>query len=87
MGKSRNRGKSEIESLRGEIRSLKKELKYYKKREHFFEKLPVEEPRFETPNEENICSVCQEGQINIIDLHFLKLRICNSCGHKTKIKG
>lgn len=34
MGRSRNRGRSEVETLRGRIRELEKELKYYKRRSH-----------------------------------------------------
>lgn len=83
MGKSRNRGKSEVESLRGEIRQLKKELKYYRRRAHIensiVDDLPVENV------EVTQCPECQSKKLRILDLKYIIMEVCDECEYKKKL--
>lgn len=77
MGKSRNRGRSEVEALKGEIRSLKKQLKYLQKRQHIFEQ-PIEEEIEEVQEVKADQCVC--GGL-VIEYDFVRgvLKKCDSC--------
>lgn len=86
MGRSRNRGRSELEFLRGQIRQLKKELKFYKQREHFFE-TPTEEIEEEVENvEAEQCPSCKKGIISIFDFRFATLAKCSNCSYEKREK-
>jgi hypothetical protein len=79
MGKSKRKGSSEVEFLRGEVRRLKSELKYYKRRNN------VEEP--EPPiNNMNYCEMCGKGILATWDFRFLRLHRCTLCGHEVREK-
>jgi hypothetical protein len=87
MGKSRNRGKSEIESLRGEVRALKKELKYYKRRSHIENSIiddVIDEAELDIVDAE-VCPSCHENVLIEYDFVFALLRKC-SCGYEEKRK-
>ena len=87
MGKSRNRGRSEIESLKGQIRQLKAELKYYRRREHIFEETndEIEEVQEVKVNQ---CKSCRRGIVIEYDFVHGVLKKCDSCDfrefHKKK---
>lgn len=69
MGRSRGRGKSEVENLRGQVRQLQKELKYYRKRAHIettiVDEMPVEEVTATK------CPNCPEGVLISYDFSSL----------------
>jgi hypothetical protein len=83
LGKSRNRGRSEIESLRGEIRQLKKELKYYRKRAHI-ETIIVDE---EEPQDIDAkqCPDCK-GVVVSYDFKYIILDKCTECEYQVRKK-
>lgn len=85
MGRSRNRGKSEVESLRGEIRSLKKELKYFKRRSHIENSIiddVIEDSDLELINATE-CPACGKGILIEYDFVYATLRKC-ACGYEEK---
>ncbi len=81
MGRSRNRGRSEVENLKGRIRKLESELKYFKKREHFFDNHSgdIEEPQDIKLNQ---CKVCRHGIVVEYDFHHGVLKKCETCEHQ-----
>jgi hypothetical protein len=85
MGKSRGRGKSEVESLRGEIRQLKKELKYYKRRSHIENSIiddVIEDSDLEIVNTSD-CPSCGKGVLVEYDFIYATLQKC-ACGFEIK---
>ena len=84
MGKSRNRGRSEVETLRGEIRQLKKELKYYRRRAHI-ERTIVDEAPVERVNTTQ-CPECKSGILISYDFKFVILDKCSECEYQLRKK-
>lgn len=85
MGRSRNRGKSEVESLRGEIRQLKKELKYFKRRSHIENSIiddVIDDSNLEVINTSE-CHHCGKGVLVEYDFVYAILRKC-ACGYEEK---
>ncbi len=85
MGKSRNRGKSEVESLRGEVRSLKKELKYYKRRSHIENSIiddVIDDAELDIVDTEP-CPSCGKGVLVTYDFVYATLKKCQ-CGFEVK---
>jgi hypothetical protein len=84
MGKSRNKGRSEVETLRGEIRQLKKELKYYRRRAHIettiIDEAPIE--RVFTAQ----CPECKSGVLISYDFKYVILDKCSECEYQIKKK-
>lgn len=86
MGKSRNRGRSEVEFLRGKIRKLESQLKYYKKREHFFE-APIEDIIEEIDGiDVNQCPSCKNGIVVEYDFIWATLQKCTHCDYELRKK-
>jgi len=83
MGRSRNRGKSEIESLKGQIRSLQKELKYYRRRAHIENSIIDEQP-VENINARQ-CPSCG-GLLVEYDFKFILLDKCSDCEYQLRKK-
>ena len=87
MGKSRGRGKSEVEALRGQLRALQKELKYYKKRSHIENSIiddVIEDQDLDVINTSQ-CPSCGKGVLVEYDFIYAILRKCN-CGFEEKKK-
>lgn len=85
MGKSRGRGKSEVESLRGEIRSLKKELKYFKRRSHIENSIiddVIDDSELDFVDTEP-CPACGKGVLITYDFVYAVLKKCQ-CGFEQK---
>lgn len=85
MGKSRGRGKSEVESLRGEIRQLKKELKFLRRRSHIENSIiddVIEDSDLEVINTFE-CPSCGKGVLIEYDFIYATLRKC-ACGYQEK---
>jgi hypothetical protein len=83
LGRSRGRGKSEIENLRGEVRQLKKELKYYRRRAHI-ETTIVDEAPVENVNARQ-CPECG-GVLIEYDFRFILLDKCSECEYQLRKK-
>lgn len=86
MGKSRNKNRSEIESLKGEIRRLQKLLKQANKhiREQDLDLNVPEEPIVvhTTAN----CPECHKGELKLIlNLGFKEIYECNSCEFRKSV--
>lgn len=81
MSKKKNKEKSELEHLRGENRRLRKQLNYYKKQANMSESDVYEEEA-----EEEVCEHCGKGQLEVIDLKYVIMEVCNVCGHQRKRK-
>jgi hypothetical protein len=82
VGRSRGRGKSEVEHLRGEIRALQKEIKYLRRREHI-EHIIIDEP-VENVNARK-CPDCRDGILRKLDLIYIKMEVCSNCEYKKKL--
>ncbi len=85
MGRSRNRGRSEVESLRGEIRQLKKELKFLRRRSHIENSIiddVIEESDLDIVDTEP-CPSCGKGVLITYDFIYAELKKC-SCGYEEK---
>lgn len=84
MGRSRNRGKSEVENLRGEIRQLKKEIKYLRRRAHIETTIFDEE----SPQEVNTsqCPSCKSGVLVTYDFTYIILDKCTECNYSVRRK-
>lgn len=81
LGKSRNKNRSESESLKGEIRRLRKLLRQAEK--HAASSEPEEEEVLPVKKKKGgavICPECNEGEINLVlDLGFKLIYECNHC--------
>lgn len=87
MGKSKNKTHSEVQHLRGKIRKLEAKLKYYQRREHIQEvsfEEAIDENEIETIDSEP-CQNCGKGVVLIVDLKYVKLKVCDVCKVRTKI--
>ena len=85
MSKSRNRSRTEAESLRGEIRSLKKELKFLRRRSHIENSIiddVIEDSDLEIVDSEP-CPSCGKGILIEYDFVYALLKKC-SCGYEIK---
>lgn len=82
MGKSRGRGRSEVETLRGQIRQLQKELKYYRQRAHIEHSIIDEEPVEIT--DATKCPNCHNGVLVEYDWRFVVVKKCSSCDHQIR---
>lgn len=86
MGKSRGRGKSEVENLRGEIRQLKKQVKYFKRRSHIENAIlddVIDDSDLQITNTVQ-CQECGKGLIIDYDFVYATLRKCNHCDFEEK---
>ncbi len=83
MGRSRGRGKSEVENLRGQVRSLQKELKYYRKRAHIETTIIDEEEPLEVEGKQ--CPECK-GLVVSYDFRFIMLDKCSECEYQLRKK-
>jgi NAD-dependent SIR2 family protein deacetylase len=83
MSKSRRKGHSEVESLRGEIRRLNAQLKYCKRcnEQHRDDDLDYDD----VPEIEPVCQQCGKNKLKIIDLKYVVFEVCELCGFKKKI--
>lgn len=85
MGKSRGRGKSEVEFLRGKVRELQKEVKYLRKRSHIENSIiddVIEDSELEIINTTE-CPECGKGVLIEYDFVYAILRKC-ACGYEIK---
>lgn len=93
MSKTQRKSRSELEHLKGEVkrlksvnRQLRKKLKEFQNRAHFYENV------VDTVIEENdadvaieTCNHCGKGEFFVVDLKFVKYKICNVCDHRKKV--
>lgn len=80
LGKSRNKNRSESESLKGEIRRLRKLLRQAEKHAASSEPEEDESPVKKKKSGVVICPECNEGEINLVlDLGFKLIYECNHC--------
>lgn len=80
MSKGKNKGRSEVEELRGVVRRLKSQLKYYRRRSHIKNSntdIDDNDIEFDCPN-------CGKGFLEETDLLYVKFDICNICGYRKK---
>ncbi len=83
MGKSRNRGRSEIEALKGQIRQLQKELRYYRKRAHIENSIVDEEEPQSVDAKQ--CPECKAVVVSY-DFKFIVLDKCTECTYQLRKK-
>lgn len=78
MAKSKNKSRSEAEYLRGEIRKLKRQLRECQKIKNIelFEDAPVEDLSV------SACQNCGKGIVTELDLGFIIIRKCETCGDR-----
>lgn len=85
MGRSRGRGKSEVEFLKGKIRELQKEVKFLRKRSHIENSIiddVLEDSEVQDINAEQ-CPQCGKGILVNYDFIFATLKKCQ-CGFEIK---
>ena len=83
MGKSKGRGHSEVEHLRGLVRSLKSENRYLRKKLNQFENQVdniEDEEEYEETISLDVCPKCQTGIMTETDFKYIIIRKCSTCG-------
>ncbi len=92
MSKTKNKGHSEVELLRGRIRRLestcrrlRKRNKQLERKTHFHEDVIDDITETTVPKGE-ICPECGKGQITTLDLKFVLIESCELCEYRKKIK-
>jgi hypothetical protein len=91
LSKTKLKGKSELEHLRGQNKKLTSENKQLRKRlkaivnkSHFYEHIADEV--IEDIDVKESCEFCGKGELYEIDLKFLKIKKCNVCDFSERIK-
>lgn len=88
MGRSRNRGRSEVEFLRGRIRELEKELKYHRRRANEHEAIiddVISDSDLELINIKR-CPSCRRDGLQTFDFIYATLDKCGHCNYEKKSK-
>ena len=83
MSKSKSKGRSEVEHLRGEVKQLRKQLNYFKRQARMPDViLETKEDYKPLPS----CPKCGKGELLISDFKFVELRTCDICEYQAKIR-
>lgn len=83
MSKSKRRGHSEVEHLRGLVRSLKSENRHLRKKLRQFENqvdLIDDDEEYEETISLDVCPKCQTGIMTEADFKYIIIRKCGNCG-------
>jgi hypothetical protein len=88
MGRSRGRGRSESEFLKGRVRELEKELKYYRRQSREHEQIideVINDSDLELINIRK-CPLCYKGALQTFDFIYATLDKCSHCDYEKKYK-
>lgn len=92
MSRTKDRGNSEVEHLRGEIRRLKKQLRQFEK--VYSNRSPVDKNIKESiiPEEYDdrplcLSDACGKGRYNLFEILGRVFGTCDVCGERRKLMG
>lgn len=86
MSKSRRKGHSEVEFLRGVVKQLRAELKYLKRRDHLHNEIIDDIVEDQDVTGVDLCPLCRKGPVISYDFHRVILRKCSECSYQEKQK-